>query len=54
MTNMVNQLDYVVWNNHFGRALPIASGTTSAPEPSGATLTIVGGLLLNRLKNAER
>lgn len=51
---VVNQLDYDIWSNRFGRAISLASATTSTPEPSGATLTIVGGLLLNRLKNAGR
>lgn len=51
---VVNQLDYAVWSDGFGKAISLAAETASTPEPGGATLTIIGGLLLNRLKNVGR
>jgi arylsulfatase A-like enzyme len=51
---VVDQLDYAIWSQHFGQTTAFDSAATATPEPSGATLTIVGGLLLNRLKGEGR
>ncbi len=51
---VVDQLDYDVWSAHFGQAISLEAATTSTPEPSGASLTLLGGLLLNWMKGDGR
>ncbi|WP_197529415.1 sulfatase-like hydrolase/transferase [Botrimarina mediterranea] len=51
---MVNQLDYAVWSANYGQAFASGADSNATPEPTGASLTIVGGLLLNWLKGDGR